>query len=406
MNGTVLTITQITEILKEIIESGFSDVSVKGEITNWRPSSSGHVYFSLKDSGALIQAVLFRQNLPAIDFRPEDGMSVIASGRLSVYPQRGQYQIVCKTLKAVGQGELLALLEERKKKLAAEGLFDPDRKRPLPLFPKTVAVVTSPTGAAVRDILRVLNSRNAAVRIIILPCPVQGVDAGPKIAERIRTAGAFAMADAIIVARGGGSLEDLLPFSDECVVRAVAESPIPVITGIGHEIDFSLADFAADLRAATPSQAAEIVSGRTEELILRLESARAVLRQGVENRMEMVHRSLQMFRPEELERNFFRILEPLLLRLDDAKETLLQGLSGHIETRRHAIALMTSILEGHSPERIMDRGYALITDKKSGRPLTTARSLATGLDIGIRMSDGVAGAVITETATPTHRGES
>jgi exodeoxyribonuclease VII large subunit len=405
VNGTILTITQITGILKEIIETGFPDVTIQGEITNWRPSGSGHVYFSLKDSGAVIQAVLFRQNQMSLDFRPADGQMVIAEGRLSVYPQRGNYQIICRTLRAAGKGQLLAMLEERKNRLAAEGLFDSDRKRLLPLFPRTVAVVTSPTGAAIRDILRVLKSRNAGVKIVVLPCLVQGDEAGRQIASRIRTAGQFAMADVIIVARGGGSLEDLLPFSDEGVVRAIAASPVPVITGIGHEIDFSLADLAADVRAATPSQAAEIVSGRTEDFTLRLENARSVLEQNLENRLDLVKRTLLTFSREELERSFHIKLEPLLLRLDDSVETLLHRLQGHVDTQRHRVALLRSELEGYSPVTILDRGYALITDKVTGNTLKTTGEMTLNRDIDIRLAGGHAGARITEPGTNIHTQE-
>jgi len=255
-----LSVSALTNLIKGTLEGFYSSVAVQGEVSNAKLSSSGHLYFSLKDREALIQAVMFKYRLSFLGFEIRDGMKLIVSGGVSVYAARGQYQLIAQSARIAGTGDILAMLEERKRRLAAEGLFDEDKKRPLPRFPSRVALITSPSGAAVRDIIHVLGRRNAGVDLIILPCPVQGEGAAEIIAARIRQANRLSVADVLIVGRGGGSLEDLLAFSDEAVVRAVAESEIPVISAVGHEIDWAICDYAADLRAATPSAAAELVA--------------------------------------------------------------------------------------------------------------------------------------------------
>ncbi|MDR2662034.1 MAG: exodeoxyribonuclease VII large subunit, partial [Treponema sp.] len=250
------TVSELTGLIQANLENAFPQVLVEGELSNCRPSSTGHLYFSLKDPGAKIDGVMFKNRLAFLGFEPRDGMLLRVRGRISVYPQRGNYQLVCEDMELAGAGNILAMLENRKRALAAEGLFDPERKKPIPRFPETVGVVSSPTGAAVQDILNILKRRAEGIRVIILPAPVQGVDAAPIIARRIEQANRWNLAEVLIVGRGGGSLEDLLPFSEEAVVRAVAESEIPVISAVGHEIDNALSDLAADLRAPTPSAAA------------------------------------------------------------------------------------------------------------------------------------------------------
>ena len=266
----IYTVGEITSLIKTTLEDGFPWISVQGEISNFRPSSTGHWYFSLKDAEAVISVVMFRGRLDGVRFAPVDGMLVKATGSVSVYARRGNYQLICESLIKAGEGDILAMLEARKQKLAAEGLFDLDRKKPLPLFPATVAVVTSPTGAAIRDILRILRRRNAGIDVVILPTPVQGDGADERIARAIEIANTHRLGDVIIVGRGGGSLEDLMPFSSEVVVRAIAGSRIPVISAVGHETDVTLSDLVADVRAPTPSAAAEIVAASRVELISRV----------------------------------------------------------------------------------------------------------------------------------------
>ena len=312
---------------------------------------------------------MFRNKLQKLNFLPQDGMKVIAGGEISVYPQRGSYQLICETLERSGEGDILAMLEERKKRLAAEGLFDASRKKPLPLFPRRVAVVTSPTGAAIRDILQVLRRRNAGIDIVILPTPVQGEEADTYIAAQIQRANRYNLGDVIIVGRGGGSLEDLLPFSSEAVVRAIAESKIPVISAVGHEIDTSLSDFAADIRAPTPSAAAEIVSRGREELLHRVVSLKEALLGEMKHRIEKIHMVLQQFTPETLERNIKNLLQPYYFRLDDAKEWVLLGFRRMIDEARHRFELSLSQVQAHSPLETLKKGYSIVREKVSGRIL-------------------------------------
>ncbi len=386
---------ELTDLIKNSLERDFSTVRVEGEISNFRPSSTGHIYFSLKDEKALISAVLFRGQAARLNFRPRDGQVVQVSGRISVYPPRGSYQIICQDLSPAGEGDLLQILEERKQRLAAEGLFSSDRKMPLPPFPERVALVTSPTGAAVRDILQVMDRRRAAAHIIILPCPVQGDGAAEKIARQIRRVSEYRMADVIITGRGGGSLEDLLPFSEECVVRAIAESEIPVISGVGHEIDFSLADFAADFRAPTPSAAAEVVSARESEIRERISLARTDLVREMERRLEKIRLLIRPFSPDELERSFYSYLEPVMLRLDDGKENLFRAIRERLDEKKHALELKKRDLENSSPLALLERGFARVTGPE-GKTVFNADELTEGDSISIRFHKGEAKGEIKE----------
>lgn len=392
----VFQVSEITELIKGVLEDGFSGVVVEGEISNWRPAGSGHVYFTLKDRQAMLQAVLFRGRASRLDFAPADGMLVRAEGSLSVYAARGQYQLVCENLVRAGQGDILALLEERKRRLAAEGLFDEARKRPLPRFPERVAVVTSPTGAAIRDILNVLGRRNAGIRVVVLPAAVQGADAPAEIARQIRTANRYRMAEVLIVGRGGGSLEDLLAFSDEEVVRAVAESEIPVISAVGHEIDWALTDFAADLRAPTPSAAAELVSesrGRLAETAATLGSS---LTAELRRRLERTRAVISQFDPESLELRFRRVLQPRLQRFDDLKEDLVLGMRDSLLRSRHRFDLASISLASASPQAVLERGYAVVRKADSGRAVRDSRELSPRDRVTLQFARGASAAVIEE----------
>jgi exodeoxyribonuclease VII large subunit len=382
------TVSQITGLIKDLLEQTLPNVTVEGEISNWRPASSGHCYFSLKDEEALLSAVMFRGRLSSLSFQPADGLKVRATGNISVYARRGNYQLICESLQASGEGELLAMLEKRKRKLAALGLFDAERKKPLPLFPSRVAVVTSPTGAAIRDILRVLARRRAGLDLVILPTLVQGEGAAEMIARRIRTANEFGMADVIIVTRGGGSLEDLLPFSSEEVVMAIAESRIPVISAVGHEVDFTLADFAADVRAPTPSAAAEMVSASRLELGRALEAAREGLREAMRARLERLRLLLGQFQPEELERHLRFFLQPLVLRVDDARQELADGLQALLRDRRHRLELLAESVQASSPLGILGRGYAVVVQERTGKALLSTAGVRTEDMLRIRLHRG------------------
>jgi exodeoxyribonuclease VII large subunit len=391
-----LSVTELTELVKQVVETSFDSVLVDGEISNWRPAPSGHVYFTLKDRGAMIQAVMFKGKALRLAFRPADGMAVRASGSLGVYAARGQYQIIVDSMEKAGEGELLAMLEERKRRLAAEGLFDPQRKRPIPAFPSRVAVVTSPTGAAIRDILNVIKRRNAGIRITILPALVQGDEAPASIARQIETANAFGLGDVLIVGRGGGSIEDLAAFSDEMVVRAVAASGISVISAVGHEIDWSLCDLAADLRAPTPSAAAELVSEHAEDVIARVATAAGRLEDGMRSRLDRAFMALRYFSTEALEMRLERIQQPLRQRFDDAKESLVYGIQSACATAGHRLSSAESVLRASNPEAVLARGFAVVRKQGSTLAIRSASELQPEEEICISYAIGQTDAVIKE----------
>jgi exodeoxyribonuclease VII large subunit len=397
--GRSYTVSQITFLIRDLLEAEFLNVTVEGEISNFRPSSSGHLYFSLKDEEAILSVVMFKSRLGGLGFQPADGLKVKATGTVSVYAKRGNYQLICETLVRSGEGEILAMLERRKQKLAALGLFDPQRKKALPLFPARVAVVTSPTGAAIRDILRVLKRRNAGLNLLILPAPVQGEGAAEVIARQIRTANAFRMADVLIVARGGGSLEDLLPFSEESVVYAIAESRIPVISAVGHEIDFTLADFAADVRAPTPSAAAEMVSASRVELVRSIGALQQGLCDTLLGRLEKARLRLEQFSPEDLERQLRYFLQPYLLSLDEARQGLAQALEDRLRDHRHRLELLAEALAAASPLGILSRGYAVVTHQRTGRALLSPAPVKLEDLLDIRLARGGLTAAVKEKRT-------
>ncbi len=389
-------VSEITALIRDMLEEEFSNITVEGEISNFRPSSTGHYYFSLKDREAIISVVMFKNRINTLTFEPKDGMKVKARGNISVYAKRGNYQLICETLLISGEGDLLAMLEERKKKLAALGLFDQERKKSLPVFPSRVAVITSPTGAAIRDILRVLGRRHAGINLVILPAPVQGDGAADMIAQRIRTANRYSMADVIIVGRGGGSLEDLLPFYDEAVVYAIAESEIPVISSVGHEIDFTLSDLAADLRAPTPSAAAELVSASQIELTRRVRELKSTILESIFQRLEKIRLLVSQFSPENLVRNFKIILQPCILNLDEARERLIGGMKSLLLEKQHKLEILSHSIQSHSPLEILKRGYAVVTHEKTKKALSSTESVGINDNLDLRFYRGRLKATVKE----------
>ena len=359
-----MTVSQLTDLIKEFLESSFPDLTIEGEISNYRPSSTGHIYFTLKDDKAAISAVMFKTRSKSLTFTPQDGMKVKVTGSLSVYAQRGSYQIIVNSMEELGTGNILQLLEERKKRLAMEGLFDSENKKSLPFFPLKIGVVTSPTGAALRDILQIVQRRNKLVSVTVLPCPVQGNDAAPYIAQQIKTANEFNLADVLIVGRGGGSLEDLLPFSEEEVVRAVAASEIPVISAVGHEIDWALSDFAADVRAPTPSAATELAVPLLSEVKETIERSSNELIRGISTKIDNYKILVKSFSPENLELRFRSIEQPLLQRFEDAKDSLILSMNDLLTQRKQQLKIATNTLEQISPKTILERGYSLVFDEK------------------------------------------
>jgi exodeoxyribonuclease VII large subunit len=397
MNGKHLTVSELTEQIRSNLEGSFSYVCVEGEISNCKPASSGHLYFSLKDSAAKIDAIMFKNKLRTINFEPKDGMLMRVRGSLSVYAPRGSYSIVCEEMEIAGAGEILAMLEKRKQKLAAEGLFDEEKKRPLPRFPATVGVVTSPTGAALRDILNILARRAPGIKVIILPAPAQGEEAASIISARIKQANQWHLADVLIVGRGGGSIEDLLPFSDEEVVRAVAKSKIPTVSAVGHEIDWALCDYSADLRAPTPSAAAELVSENYFAVQDFIQSTAEDFMTVMRTRLERAKLLLKPFDPQDMEYRFRAILQPRLIRLDDAKEALIASISDKCAVIRKKIELSSAVLETASPLAVMERGFSVVTNS-SGKIIKSSDNVKSGDKIFIRPLKGKIDAVVESAA--------
>jgi len=391
-NSRALKVSELTRYIKEVLEGGFTSLSLEGEISNFRPSSTGHWYFSLKDEDAVISAVLFRNRLQQVNCNPVDGMRVIVRGSLSVYEKRGTYQIVCESLEEAGQGRILQELEERKRRLAGEGLFSLEHKKTLPLLPRKIAVISSPTGAALRDILQVLKRRASGLDVVIVPVPVQGQEAGVKIARAVELADRLDLADVIIVARGGGSLEDLLPFSEEAVVRAIAACKTPVISAVGHEIDTSLSDLAADLRAPTPSAAAELVAASREDLYRRVMDNGHFIAGYWKNTLHNYRLRLNPYSSVRMEESFRGLLQPLMQELDDAKEDLLEAIEHYKDQKKSELKSAVLILESLSPWEILERGYAAIY--KDGKVLGSAKK-AQG-NVQIRWKDGIKNAHIIE----------
>lgn len=392
----VFSVTELNNLIKELLE-GFPVIQLEGEISNYRPNSSGHLYFNLKDANSIISAVMFRGAAYSLGFVPKDGMKVHVTGKLSVYGPQGKYQIVISKMAVAGEGEILRMIEERKRFLAAEGLFDQTRKKRLPLFPNTIGVVTSPTGAALRDILQITKRRNKCISVVVLPSLVQGTEAAETIVRQIRNANRAKLCDVLIVGRGGGSLEDLLPFSEESVIRAIAESEIPVVSAVGHEIDWALSDYAADLRAPTPSAAAEIVVPELSKVMQALMQYSQTMHQYMQAKVEKIRLTVKSFDPQNLELKFRSIEQPLLQRFDDAKDDLFNNITEKIRDTRQKIDNCMTILENASPQTIFDRGYSMVREKQSGTIVRDAMTLSNGTELEIIPAKGRIQATVTGT---------
>lgn len=391
----VFSVAQITSYIKEILEGAFSTITVEGEISNWRPSTSGHVYFTLKDNTAQLKAVMFKGSLYSLKFKPKDGDKVRCTGRISVYEPQGNYQLIVNKMEATGAGDILAMLEQRKQKLAAEGLFDAQKKRELPSMPKTIGVVTSPSGAAIRDILQVSRRRNKNINVIVFPALVQGEGAAETIARMIEIANFYKLCDILIVGRGGGSIEDLLPFSEEIVVRAVAQSEIPTISAVGHDIDWALCDYAADKRAATPSAAAELAVPLLSDITQDLVYYRTELYNSIKQKIEQKRLIIRGFDTSSLEIRFRNIQQPLLNRFDRAKEGLSDGITQKLRDLRTRIENCRTILENASPQTIFDRGYSMVTDEK-GNIIRSSAQVESGALLTITPAEGKIKAKVEE----------
>lgn len=390
---TVFSVSQITDLIKGILENSFRSVKIEGEISNWRPSAAGHIYFTLKDNNAQIKAVIFRNAAYKLAFKPKDGDKVRCTGSLSVYAPQGNYQIIINTMELAGTGNILQMLEERKKKLAAEGLFDSEKKKALPLYPKTIGVVTSPTGAAIRDILNVSKRRNPNINITVLPAIVQGEEAAQTIVKMIEIANFYKLCDVLIVGRGGGSLEDLLPFSEESVVRAIAASKIPTISAVGHEIDWALCDYAADKRAPTPSAAAEMAVPILSDIQQNITFYKNDLYNSIKQKIEKTRLMIKSFNPQNFEVQFRNIQQPLLNRYAYAKENLVKNMQDKIKDLRTRILNNKTILENASPDTILQRGYSMVTDEE-GKLIRNADQVSSGSKIIVKPAQGSLKAIV------------
>ncbi len=415
-----------------LLEKEFFDVWVSGEISNYRAATSGHCYFTLKDANAQLRAVCFRNQARYLKFKPQDGISVIARGRLSVYEARGEYQLCVEYLEPAGMGALQLAFEQLKQKLAAEGLFERARKRPLPLLPRTIGVVTSPSGAVIRDVLRVLRRRFQNINVLIYPVKVQGDGAAEEIAQGIRYFNSQAAIDVMIVARGGGSLEDLWAFNEEVVARAIAGSTVPIISGVGHETDFTIADFVADLRAPTPSAAAELVIHRKEDFISDLHNRTRRISQIFQLKVSEARRRLTELRMHRVFQTLRAKLAERAQRIDDAAADLERLIGGRVNSARHAwlhasagvvhynflrlvslkratldanirsldiqlklhlsewrnrLSQSEAILHERSPQAILNRGYSITRDV-AGKIIRDVREVAIPSEISIRLARG------------------
>lgn len=327
-----LTVAQLNAKIRGLIETEIGTVWVRGEISNFKAHTSGHYYFSLKDSDSAISAVMFRGLNSRLKFKLTDGMEVIARGKISVYEPRGSYQIICDMLEPVGAGALQKAFEQLKEKLKAEGLFEASRKRPIPQMPRHIAIVTSATGAAIRDMIQVLTRRNRLAQITLVPAAVQGAAAVPELLVAMKKAFLLPQLDVIIIGRGGGSLEDLWAFNNEELARVIATSPVPVISAVGHEIDFTIADFVADLRAPTPSAAAELVMRGTDEILQQILRAQQMLRISVGKRLQIFKQRVENFSSRLQDPK--RKLQDLVIHQDELNSRLLMSMSRLLENKK------------------------------------------------------------------------
>jgi exodeoxyribonuclease VII large subunit len=404
-----LTVSQLTNSIRITLESRFPSVWVEGEISNFKDHSSGHWYFTLKDENAQLRAKCFRSTNTRIRFRPANGLHVRARGRLSLYAPRGEYELVVDALDPVGAGALQIAFQQLRDRLQREGLFAKELKRPLPVFPRRVGIVTSPTGAAIRDILNVISRRTRTVHVLFSPARVQGDSAGPEIARAIQLLNQYHdralrdgrhedLVDVLIVGRGGGSTEDLWAFNQEEVARAIRKSAIPVISAVGHETDFTIADFVADFRAATPSAAAEIVAAREDQICSALESlSRQLVRltrfRIVDLRARVQEQALSQAFDEVKSR-----LNSARTRLDAAAAACGVSMDARLQEGRERLGLAAASLDALSPLGVLQRGYAIAQDA-SGKLLRNAAAVTPGDGISVRLAKGKLNARVESTAT-------
>jgi exodeoxyribonuclease VII large subunit len=388
----VLTVSQFTDVVKEILESGFPTVWLTGEISGYRgPHSSGNVYFKLKDEQSVIGVAIWKRTAARIRAELHDGMQVVVRGHLDVYAVRGEYKLIIDELHLKGLGALELKFRQLHQKLAAEGLFAPERKRPLPAFPRRIAFVTSPTGAAVRDFLEVLRRRWSGVHVLIVPVRVQGLGAAEEIAAAIANVNRMTDAiDVLVVGRGGGSLEDLWSYNEEIVVRAIHASRIPVVSAVGHEIDVTLADLVADVRALTPSEAAERIVPATQAIQATLRDRQTRLLAALRGRAELARRRLEAIQSRRPLRKPFDRMHDLSQQLDQRQSRTRRAITVALDRDRHRTATVAGKLHSLSPLAVLARGFSLTTRSDDQRPITDSAELTPGDTIHSRFARGSA----------------
>jgi exodeoxyribonuclease VII large subunit len=391
MYAKIITVTAVNNYIKKVIDNDFilSNSNIKGELSNVKIHSSGHIYFSLKDNFSKINCIMFKSNADSLSFIPRDGMNVVVSGNVSVYEKDGAYQLYCKSMKVEGEGELFIAFQKLKESLEAEGLFNPLKKKKLPLFPRRIGVVTSPTGAAVRDIINVSKRRNKNVDLLIYPALVQGINASEDIVRGISMLNKIEDVDVIIVARGGGSIEELWAFNEEKVARAIASSKKPIVSGIGHETDFTISDFVSDVRGATPSQAAEIVVGSYEEILYKLKSTeeklKAIMNNMISekfNRLKLELKTIKLYSPYNSVINEYNKVDNLRNKLDFNIRLLLNE-------ERSKLNRANELLLANNPLKVLSKGYGIIQDAKSNT-ISSIEELKGNDTVKVLLKDGSA----------------
>lgn len=391
MEQTILSVSQINEYIKGILDSSsiLFEVCVRGEISNYKVYPSGHHYFTLKDSSSTLRCVMFRGNAIRLRFRPENGMQILATGRITVFPRDGIYQLYCTRIVPDGVGDLHVAFEQLKEKLRSEGLFDQSHKTPIPRYPHTIAIITSGTGAAIHDMLRILSARYPLTTVIILPVRVQGVEAPPEICNAIRYANQNHLADLIITGRGGGSIEDLWAFNDEKVAREIYSSKIPIISAVGHEPDVTISDYVADLRAATPSNAAELAVPDQNELRARLKSIRSAITQNLNRQITLYRQRLLAVSKSHVLSSPTAYIQDKRLLLDYITGNLISNSQRNISKNRQEFCALSYSLNALNPLMVLKRGYSVTLDKEN-KIIRSIKELVPGNSIYIKMFDGLA----------------
>lgn len=396
MEQNIIPVSQVNEYIKFLLDRDelLNSICVRGELSNYKVYPSGHHYFSLKDPEGALRCVMFRSSAQRLRFRPENGMQVVASGRITVFPRDGAYQLYCTALTPDGVGDLYVAFEQLKKKLADEGLFDPAHKKPLPEYPHTIAVITSPAGAAIMDMLRILARRYPLSKVKLLPVRVQGAEAPAEIAGAIRYANRYRVADVIITGRGGGSMEDLWAFNDERVARAIFDSEIPVISAVGHEPDVTISDYVADVRAATPSNAAELAAPDQTELRRTLQSMQAAMTQSVRKTVRLDRERLQALAGKRVLQSPAGYLEERRVLLDFLSSRLQNAQQQLVQGKKQRFVRLTAALDAMSPLKVLARGYSVVTDKQ-GHVVRSARDVELGQTLTVGLSEGRLRACVT-----------